>query len=339
MALTSLRNLRTQWFPPKAAFTEKELPLQQGRVFIVTGGNAGVGFELCKILYASGTTIYMASRSKERAEAAIQSIVKAQPTPKVSGTIKFLHLDLNDLESVKGAATTFAQQESRLDVLWNNAGTGANLVEVGAKTAQGFEAMVGMHCIATLLFTELVRPQLRVAAAAPETPRGSVRVVWTSSFLAEGASPANGIDFALLDKGTKDRTRNYAISKVGTWMLGRELARRSQLEQDNIVSVVQNPGNLNAGSYAGTGAVAMFFISPLLHDAKFGAYTELYAGLSPEITLEKNGAYVIPWGRIRPDKDCPRRDIITAMASTEDGGLGYPTRFWEWCEEHWKPFL
>jgi hypothetical protein len=45
MALTSLRNLRTQWFPPKAAFTEKELPLQQGRVFIVTGGNAGVGFE------------------------------------------------------------------------------------------------------------------------------------------------------------------------------------------------------------------------------------------------------------------------------------------------------
>jgi NADPH:quinone reductase-like Zn-dependent oxidoreductase len=64
MALTSLRNFRTQWFPPKAAFTEKDLPLQQGRVFIVTGGNAGIGFELCKILYASGATIYMASRSK-----------------------------------------------------------------------------------------------------------------------------------------------------------------------------------------------------------------------------------------------------------------------------------
>ncbi|KAJ5948839.1 hypothetical protein N7454_002146 [Penicillium verhagenii] len=232
MTLTTLRNLRTQWFPPKAAFTEKELPLQQGR-----------------ILYASGATIsmYMASRSKERAEIAIQSIVKAQPAPKVPGTIKFLHLDLNDLESVKGATTTFAQQESRLDVLWNNAGTGANMVEARAKSAQGFEAMVGMHCIATLLFTELVRPQLRAAAA--EIPHGSVRVVWTSSFLAEGASPANGIDFVMLDKGTKDRTHNYAVSKVGTWMLGRDLARRFQLEQDNIVSVVQNPGNLNAGSY------------------------------------------------------------------------------------------
>ncbi|KAJ5829985.1 Short-chain dehydrogenase/reductase SDR [Penicillium rubens] len=51
MSLTSLRNLRTQWFPPKLAFTEKELPSQKG-------GNAGVGFELCKILYGSGATIH-----------------------------------------------------------------------------------------------------------------------------------------------------------------------------------------------------------------------------------------------------------------------------------------
>jgi hypothetical protein len=122
-------------------------------------------------------------------------------------------------------------------------------------------------------------------------------------------------------------------------MLGRELARRSRLEQDDIVSVVQNPGNLNAGAYGGTPAVAMFFISPLLYEAKFGAYTELYAGLSSEITLEKNGAYIIPWGRIRPDQDCPRRDIVAAMAPAEDGGLGYPTRFWEWCEQQWKPFV
>lgn len=64
MALATLRNLRTQWFPPKAAFTEEELPSQEGRVFIVTGGNVGVGFELCKILYGSGATIYMTSRSK-----------------------------------------------------------------------------------------------------------------------------------------------------------------------------------------------------------------------------------------------------------------------------------
>ncbi|KAL1984148.1 hypothetical protein VTN96DRAFT_9453 [Rasamsonia emersonii] len=172
----------------------------------------------------------------------------------------------------------------------NNAGTGANLVQAGAKTAQGFEAMVGMHCVATLLFTQLLLPQLRAAASRTSA---SVRVVWTSSFLAEAASPANGIDFDRLETGTTDRTHDYAVSKVGTWMLDRELARR--YGKDGIVSVIQNPGNLKAGSYAGTPTVAMFFIRPLLYEAKFGAYTELYAGLSPDITLESNnGAYVIP---------------------------------------------
>ncbi|CAG8375729.1 unnamed protein product [Penicillium salamii] len=344
MSLTSVRNLRTQWFPPKASFTEKELPSQHGRVFIVTGGNSGVGFELCRILYSSGATIYMASRSKAssqslRAGHAIHSIVKASPAPKVPGKIKFLRLDLSDLESVKEAVTTFAQEESKLDVLWKNAGSGAHRVKSGAKTAQGLEAMVGMHCVATLLFTQLLRPQLRAAAAAPETPRGSVRVVWTSSFLAEGMSPPNGIDFNVLDKGIKDGARNYAASKVGTWMLGRELARQSQLEEDNIVSVVQNPGNLKSGAYAETSAIAMCFIRPFLHETKLRAYTELYAGLSSEITPEQNGAYVIPWGRIRPDEDCPRRDIIAAMTPSEEGGLGYQARFWDWCELQWKPFV
>lgn len=57
-------SLYTQWFPPKPTLTEENVPSQHGRVFIVTGGNAGVGFELCKILYGTGATIYMASRSE-----------------------------------------------------------------------------------------------------------------------------------------------------------------------------------------------------------------------------------------------------------------------------------
>jgi hypothetical protein len=54
----------SQWFPPTPSFTEDDLSPQEGKVFIVTGGNAGVGYELCKILYATGASIYMASRSK-----------------------------------------------------------------------------------------------------------------------------------------------------------------------------------------------------------------------------------------------------------------------------------
>lgn len=66
----------------------------------------------------------------------------------------------------------------------------------------------------------------------------------------------------------------------------------------------------------------------LLHHPKFGAYTELYAGLSPDISTERNGSYVIPWGRIA----VPRKDLVQVMKSKEEGGSGNAAAFWEWCE-------
>jgi NADPH:quinone reductase-like Zn-dependent oxidoreductase len=61
----SLRLLCNQWFfPGKPSFTEENVSPQTGRIFIVTGGNSGVGFELCQMLYATGAKIYMTSRSE-----------------------------------------------------------------------------------------------------------------------------------------------------------------------------------------------------------------------------------------------------------------------------------
>ncbi|KAH8893648.1 NAD(P)-binding protein [Thozetella sp. PMI_491] len=328
--------MKNQWlFPPKPTFTEKDVPSQAGRVFIVTGGNSGVGFELCKMLYPTGAKLYMACRSKERAEKAIQAIKEAHPHVKDTSSLAFLPLDLNDLESVKAAAATFQKQETKLDVLWNNAGLGGLRVPPGFRTAQGFEPMVGIHLIATLLFTELLRPQLRDAAATSSP--GAVRVIWLSSIAAEGSTPPNGLKFEELDEGTSDRLYNYAYSKSGSWFLAREMARR--YAPDGIVSVALNPGNLKANSYEGMPWYGMMLMGPLLHHPKYGGYTELFAGLSPQITQENSGAYVIPWGRIQTDEQCGRKDIVKALKSTEEGGLGYPKRLWEWCEEKWKPYV
>ena len=91
-------------------------------MFIVTGGNQGVGYELIKMLYPSSAFIYMASRSKERAKQAIKDIVSADPSGSVH--LLSLHLDLDDLNVVRSAAKTFSEQESRLNIIWNNAGLG-----------------------------------------------------------------------------------------------------------------------------------------------------------------------------------------------------------------------
>ena len=59
----AFRDAYTQLFPPKPTFTERDLPSQSGKVFIVTGGSTGVGYELCKMLYETGATVYLTSRS------------------------------------------------------------------------------------------------------------------------------------------------------------------------------------------------------------------------------------------------------------------------------------
>jgi NAD(P)-dependent dehydrogenase (short-subunit alcohol dehydrogenase family) len=211
----------------------------------------------------------------------------------------------------------------------------------GSRTKQDLEPFMGVHCVATLLFTESLLPQLRAAAAATTTP-GQTRVIWTSSALMDNAAPQHGVDFSVLDQGFKNRITNYGASKAATWFLAREFARRHGNDQGagGILSVALNPGGVRAGSYKGTSA-SMYFVldALLLHEPVLGAYTELYAGLSNELTLEHNGEYVIPWGRRRPDDEITRKDLLEAMKPVSRGGLGYAEKFWEWCEEQWKPHI
>ncbi len=322
----------TQWFPPAPTFTEKDIPSQAGKVFIVTGGNSGIGLELIKILYAAGATVYMAARSETKAQAAITAVKASNPsTSAPPGLLKYLHLDLNDLTTIKASASAFAAQESRLDVLWNNAGIAS--VPAGSKTAQNLEQHIGVNCVAPSLFTQLLLPQL-LEAAKTSAP-ASVRVVWTSSWMAESQAPKGGIDFEEVAKGgSGDKNRNYGASKAGNWLLAVEGARRYGAK--GIISVVQNPGNLQSNVWRHVPKLMLMLLSPLLHKAKMGAYTELYAGLSPDVTEAENGAYIIPWGRLQEAN--PRKDIVTAMKGEEEGGSAVARKFWAWCEEQTKQY-
>jgi hypothetical protein len=46
------------------ALTENNVPRQDGRVFLVVGGDVGPGYELCRMLYRTGARVYMTSPSE-----------------------------------------------------------------------------------------------------------------------------------------------------------------------------------------------------------------------------------------------------------------------------------
>lgn len=259
------------------------------------------------------------------------------PAPQRPGNLVYLHLDLHDLATVKAAAQTFRAAESKLDVLIHNAGMSPFALEPFAKTAQGIEAMAGMHCVAPLVLTHHLLPCLRAATATPTG--GPARVLWAGSIGAEFSTAENGIDFANLETGVKDGTRNYGVSKLGNWALAKEAARR--FGHEGIVSVAFNPGNVHAGTYEGLPAVTLFLMKKLvLSETKMGAYTELFAALAPEVAeKEWNGTYVIPFGRLRDDDKSHRKDIIKAFKPVEEGGLGYTAKFWDWCVEKAGPYM
>ncbi|KAH4952580.1 hypothetical protein HBI70_236070 [Parastagonospora nodorum] len=318
----------SQYFPPKPAFTETNVPpgSQVGKVFIITGANQGIGFELVKMLYPTGATIYLAGRSQERVTKAIEQVISStKPVPSTPATLKYLYLDLSDLTTVKPAAVTFASQEQRLDILWNNAGIGGN--PEGTTTKQNIEGHIGINCVAPLLFTQELLPQLQNASKSA-TP-GSVRIVWTSSLMVETFSPKGGVDFLSIEaKATTNSKKDYAVSKAGNLFLSAEAANR--WGKFGIVSVCQNPGNLLTNIYSHQSAALMAVLKLFLYEQKMGAYTLLHAGFSQDISLDNNGAYVWPFGRTKP---MMRQDIVDAIEA------GKAASFWEWCEKKYANFM
>jgi NAD(P)-dependent dehydrogenase (short-subunit alcohol dehydrogenase family) len=285
--------IMNQLLPPKPTYTEKNVTSLTGKVFIVTGGNSGVGLALVKILYSNGGTIYIASRSASQIATAIEE-VKTSSTTTHPGTVKSLVLDLNDLTTISPAVSSFLAQESRLDVLWNNAGSAR--APAGAVTIQGHEAMMGINCLGHFLLTQLLVPIL--LSTAKFAPPASVRVVFTSSGIVDMlTTPPGGLVLSEYLPGQHDTSieRRYGSSKSGNWFLASEFDRRYRKE--GLLSVCQNPGTLNTKGWDDMPWIGRMLFRPFMHEPVMGAYTEPWAGLSEEVKMGDGGRLGIPWGR------------------------------------------
>lgn len=297
----------------------------------MTGGASGIGYELVSILYHAGGTVYIGGRSEEKSLQAIKEIQSRAANAPAQGQIKHLSLELDNLDAIKESVQRFTSMESRLDVLWNNAGV--SLPPAGSTSKQGHELQMATNCLGPYLFTQLLKPTLRTTAQEADLPPGSVRVIWTSSFVIESSAPKGGIVAAQLGTPPRDKTANYVSSKVGNWFLASELAR--EVGDDGILSLAQNPGNLKTNLLRHVPWMKILSY-PLLHQARFGAYTELWAGTSHDVTMEDNGGYIVPWGRLHPS---PRQDLLQALKTIEEGGTGQAQEFQNWCKERTRDFL
>ncbi|HEX2183021.1 MAG TPA: SDR family oxidoreductase [Rubrobacteraceae bacterium] len=86
--------------------------VENGRVALVSGGNRGIGLEICRQLAEGGLTVVMGSRDEENGRRAAEGL---------RGSVTVHQLDVSDEESVDRLASFVEEEFGRLDVLVNNA--------------------------------------------------------------------------------------------------------------------------------------------------------------------------------------------------------------------------
>ncbi|TGJ81255.1 hypothetical protein E0Z10_g7513 [Xylaria hypoxylon] len=326
--LSALYSIAYQFlWPSKPRLVEKDVPDLTGKVTIVTGSNTGLGKETAQVLYSKNAKVYMLARSEEKAKQAIDSIKAAVPNS--SGELIYLHLDLADLPSIKSTVETFHRRESQLHLLFNNAGVA--FPQGGAKTEQGYVLEIGVNCLGTFALTKLLTPT--IVSTAKTSPPNSVRVIWVSSNAAEGFSPKNYVH-NVENAENLTAVGKYFSSKLGNYLHAAEFA--NLYRADGVLSVPLNPGALDSELFREQVSLIKSFLRvTLLHPPIYGAYTCLFAAFSPEITLEKSGTQVAPWGQLWDAVP----DMVKAGKSPEEGGDGTAKEFWEWSETQVKKYL
>ncbi|KIO29245.1 hypothetical protein M407DRAFT_70708 [Tulasnella calospora MUT 4182] len=303
-------------FPPKPKFKpESDIPDLSGKVVIVTGGNTGIGKQTIQVLLSKNAKVYMAARSKAKAEAAIAELKTATGKDAL-----FLQLDLADLDSITKSANEFMSKEPALHILFNNGGVMIPPLE--QLTADGYDLQFGTNVLGHAHFTLCLLPALRQGVKSSSD--GKARVVNTSS---NGADLVNKIEFDALRDGAKrqkvGRVDLYNQSKLGNVVFSNELAKRYASE--GIISHSLNPGAIKTDLQRHAPSLLVRIFGWMLHPVEFGALTQLWVGTSPE-TIKTNGGYFIPWARV---------------GNTPKGALNSEVgpKLWNWIEEQRKGHL
>ena len=194
-------------------WTSADLPSLDGKTFVVTGANSGIGLAATRMLSGAGAHVVLAVRDPARGKEA---------TADLAGSHEVRRLDLADLDSVREFASGL---KGDLDVLINNAGV---MATPETRTKDGFELQIGTNHLGHFALTNLLLPRIRD------------RVVTISS----GAHRMGKIDLDDLNWERRDYKAwpAYGQSKLANLLFTLELQRRLGDAGSDVRAVAAHPG-------------------------------------------------------------------------------------------------
>jgi NAD(P)-dependent dehydrogenase (short-subunit alcohol dehydrogenase family) len=293
--------------PENEKWTAADLPDLAGRVFVVTGGNSGLGLETARELARRGGHVVIACRDTGRGKAAVDDVQKSAP----GASLETMALDLADLSSVRAFAEALRGRHSRLHALCNNAGVMALPYR---RTANGFEMQLGTNHLGHFALTGLLLDTLLATPGA--------RVVNVSSTMHRFGR----IRFDDLQSEQRYwRWAAYSQSKLANLLFSYEMARRAEKAGADLTVAAAHPGyaatNLQTAGAKMDASTWKEWIyelgnKSLAQSSAMGALPTLYAVAAPGV---RGGDYFGPdgpgemWGHPRRVGSSRRsRDLETA---------------------------
>ncbi len=237
------------------------------QVAIITGGNAGLGFECAKRALSAGYKVVLACRNELKGADARERLLAQFPGAKIS----VAPLDLSDLDSALAFAKKF---DSNWDLLINNAG--AKIESPKKLTVQGHEWHIGVNHLGHFALTSGLMPKANLNAS----------VVTVSSIVARKGR------LILSPCEIFNERQAYADSKLMNLVFAHELAKR--FEGTGRKSIAAHPGFARASAYGNSLIRASEYA--FAHSAKAGS-ASIWAA-----TDAANGDYLGPkylelWGK------------------------------------------
>lgn len=262
-----------------------------GKTVMITGGNAGIGYETALDMAKRNARVVIACRNEQKAKKAVEDIKISAGTM----SVVYLIVDFAEIADIRRAADEFIGKEDRLDILINNAG----IIAYG-KTKDGFDAMFGVNHLGYFMFTNLLMPLMRKTAKS--TP---VRIINVSSM----AYKFGKIDFDNLNpdvtefNSTTVVMQHYANSKLMnlyfTSELDARLKREFQGPNQAITTYSLHPGLISTrigkdhfektGFVMGTlqKIVVVLFARP----TSYGAQTSICCAVEEGIEMHSGGYF------------------------------------------------
>jgi len=136
-----------------------------GKVALVTGAASGIGRGTVDLFVAEGARVIAAD---------IQDGKGARIEEEHKGRARYVRCDVSVEKDIEAAVAAAATHFGRLDVLFNNAGTGGARDPADAVTAEGFDQVMHLHVRAALFGMKYAVPLMRAQGAGSIVSTASV---------------------------------------------------------------------------------------------------------------------------------------------------------------------